>query len=194
MKREEILQALEPAMNMKVRAVDHSPGVRVVATAERVAIRPSQSARWIEFNEEGTKSLASFVNIGWPTAQLLSPDTFGRMATELIQKKSQYGLAIRDDVIQSVVKGGSHMVDTDRALATIERAIPGVDFHRALVDGTKVELEVVGEQETPVVRGDLIKAGAMIRFSPVGDITPQVQSLCAAAHLHQRRHFQYGTA
>jgi hypothetical protein len=98
------------------------------------------------------------------------------VATELLRKKDQYGLVYRDDVIQSVVKGGAHMVDADRALTTIERAIPGIDFHRALVDGTKIELEVIGEQETPVVRGDLIKAGAMVRFSPVGDITPQVQA------------------
>jgi len=176
MNREEILQRLEPAMNMKVRTVDHAPGTRVVATAERVAIRPSQSGRYMEFSEEGVKSLAGFINISWPVAEHLSPDTFGRVATELMQKKNQYGLVLRDDVIQGVVKGGSHMVDTDRALTTIERAIPQTDFHRALVDGTKVEIEVVGEQQTPVVRGDLIKAGAMVRFSPVGDIQPFVQS------------------
>ena len=194
MNREEVLQALEPALNLKVRAVDHAPGVRVTATAERVAIRPSQSGRWVEFSDEGVKSLAGFINLGWPVAQHLSPDTFGRVATELIQKAPQFGLVVRDDVIQSVVKGGSHMVDADRALATIERAVPGIDFHRAIVDGTKVELEVVGEQETPVVKGDLIKAGAMVRFSPVGRHYSPGTELCPAPHLHQRSHFQYGIA
>jgi hypothetical protein len=176
MNREEVMQKIEPAMNLRVRTVDRAAGTRVVATADRVAIRPSQSGRYIEFTEEGVQSLASFIKVVWPVAKNLTPDTFGRVATELIQKQNQFALVVRDDAVTGVINGGNHLVDTDRALATIERTIPGVDYHRALVDGTTVELEVVGEQQQPVVRGDLIRAGALVRFSPVGTVRPFVQS------------------
>lgn len=176
MNREELLQKLEPAMNMRIRAVDHALGTRVVATAERVAIRPSQSGRYMEFAEDGVKNLANFIGIGWPLAQKLTGDTFGKVATELMQKQHQYALVLKDDTVTGVIKGGSHVVDTNRALATIERVIPNVDFHRATVEGTNVELEVVGLQQATVTRGDLIRAGALVRFSPVGNTIPEVQS------------------
>lgn len=176
MQREELLTKLQPIMDLKVRQVTHGAGTRVTATMERVAIRPGQGAHFIEFNDTGIQGMAKFIGISMDITKNLKPETFGAVATDLLNKKNQYALVMKDGIVNDVMKGGAHMVDAERALTTIERTVPGTDYNRVIVDGSKVDIEVVGERRQPVVRGDLIQAGALIRFSPVGEVLPTIQS------------------
>ncbi len=176
MKREEVLTKLEPIIGLKVRQAE-SFGTRVVATAERIGIRPGRGAHFLEMDTAGAQGLSNYVGISWEMVKKLKPETFGTVASELMEKKGgDYAMVMKDGVVINFLKGGAHNVDTERALAVVDKTIPDVDYHRAVIDGHSVSLEVVGERRQPVMKGDLIQAGALIRFSPLGSIMPEIQS------------------
>ena len=128
-------------------------------------------------SEQGTRALANYIGMPRSLCQQLSPDTFGRVATELLARKERYNLLIDNgQVVDFADYRGMRNLPVERVLETIERSIPGTEFHRVNLFGYSATIEVVGEQRQPVVRGDLIRAGALVTFSPINTVRPAVQS------------------
>jgi hypothetical protein len=169
---------MEPILNTQVREVEHNPRTRVLVTPEAVTFRPGGGQRLMEMTPAGVESMAKFVGLPTPLAAKLRPETFGNVATELLDRKNRYSLVVKDGVITNVVKKGEYRtVNPERVLQTIERAIPDVEFHRCLIlDDLATSLEVIGDKRQPVRAGDLVQAGANITFSPLGTVNPLVQS------------------
>jgi len=177
MNRTEVLQQLEPITHTQVRQVEHGPRTRVVVTPDMVVLRPGSGGHLIPLNENGVKALTNYVGMPRSLCQQLSPDTFGRVATELLARKERYNLLIDNgQVIDFADYRGIRNLPVERVLETIERSIPGTEFHRVHLFGYSATVEVVGEQRQPVARGDLIRAGAMVTFSPINTVRPAVQS------------------
>ncbi len=178
MNRQEVLEQLEPLRNTQVREVEHTPRTRVVVTPDMVTLRPGGGARTLEVTKLGVESMAKFINFPQQTLDRLRPETRGLVATELLSKKGQYSLVVKDGAVVDVAKRGHYRaVNPERVLKAIEAGVPGIEYHRALVlPGSVVSLEVVGDRRQPVSRGDMIQAGANIAFSPLGLVFPSVQS------------------
>jgi len=147
-------------------------------TPDMVTFRPGGGAHTMEMTKEGVQSMAGFIGLPFNVAARLRPETFSNAATELLGGKNRYALVLKDGAVTAVTKRGEfHNVNPERVLTSIERGIPGVEFHRVLILANFVaSLEVVGERRQPVNRGDLIQAGAQITFSPMGTVNPLVQS------------------
>ena len=177
MNRQEVLEQMAPIMDLRVRDVEHGPHTRVQVTPDMVAFRPG-SGRSYEVHPDGVRSMANFVGFPAHLASELRPDTVARVATELLARKGEYAVLMKEDVITGFAKRSQmRSISPERALATIERSIRGADFHRVLLlPNHAVQLETVGERQRPVVAGDLVQAGAMVAFSPIGTIQPLVQS------------------
>jgi len=178
MNRTEVLQQLEPITRTQVRQVEHGPRTRITVTPDMVVLRPGSGGHLIPLNESGVKAMANYVGMPKSLCQRLSPDTFGRAATELLARKERYNLLIDNgQVVDFADYRGVRNLSVERVVETIERNIPGTDFHRVNILGQySAIIEVVGEQRQPVARGDLIRAGAMVTFSPINTIRPAVQS------------------
>jgi len=151
----------------------------VVVEPDQVLIRPGSGGQLIPMSENGVKALTSFVGMPQKLGQQLSPDLFGRVATELLGRKERYNLLLNDD---HVTDFGDHRgvknLPVERVLSTIERAIPHCDYHRVSVMGNNcaASLEIVGTKQEAVRRGDMVRAGAMVSFSPINMVLPTVQS------------------
>ena len=178
MDRTEVLERIEPVLDTQVRRVDHNPRTRVAITPDAVIFRPGGGARTLEMTENGVRGMARYAGIPEGMGKNLRPDTFGRVATELLERKQRYILVVKDGRVVDFAKPGEyHPLNPERVLRSIETAIPGVDYHRVLVmPENSVSLEVIGDRRQPVRRGDLIQAGANIAFSPIGTIAPLVRS------------------
>jgi len=176
--RTDVLERLEPIMHTQVRPVEHNPRTRVVVTPDMVTFRPGGGARTLEMTEGGVKSMVHFCGLPEPVAKHLRPETFGLVSTELLASKHRYSLVVKDSAVTHIARSSEyHSVNPERALRAVERAIPGIDFHRVLIlDNLVASLEVVGDRRQPVKRGDLIQAGANISFSPLGTVDPVVRS------------------
>lgn len=173
MDRTAVLEALRPMVGLRARDAD-SPVVTL--DQGRAYIRPRPRARTVEVTPLGFETLLARAHIPDLLARKLTPITLARTATEALV--GQHSLLEREGLVVDIAPAGRYrLVETERVLDAIEAAVPQADFTRALtLPGQVVQLESVGVEEKPVRRGDLVRAGALVRYSPVGTLAPTVQS------------------
>lgn len=183
MKRETVLRTIAPLVEGKLREVKDSSTTRVIVTPDMVQLRPGRGSPALEVADR--KSLMAFAGLPLGLAGKLSPETFSKALTELLQGHGQYSMVVKDDKVTSLVPyGNRRAVDPEHLLDLIEKTIPVEDYMRVMLDKQTVSLEVAGEQTMPVItpdgshtrRGDLVKAGVLVKFSPMGVSLPYVQS------------------
>jgi hypothetical protein len=173
-----VLEKLEPICHTTARQIEHNPRTRVLVEPGQVIIRPGNGGRLIPVGEEGVKALADFVGVPRNVCQNLSPDLFGRVATELLARKERYNVLMENGEVRTFSDfHGITNLPIGRVLSTIEQGIPNCDYHRVdIFDNCSTALEIVGITQEAVRRGDLVRAGAMVQFSPINTIRPLVQS------------------
>ena len=173
-----MLEAIEPLTELRVRNIEHNPRTRVMVTPEMVVFRPGSGAHSLPVAKEGVMSMAKFTGLPVEVAKQVSPGLFAALATELLERKRRYSvISDRGSIVDFGKATRAVTINPERVLRTIESTIPGTQFHRArLMSDHSVSLEVIGEERKPVVKGDLVQAGAMVAFSPIGTVQPLVQS------------------
>lgn len=178
MNRVEVLEQLEPLAHIQVRPVQHAPRTRVIVRPDMVMIRPGSGGKLVPLNEQGVKAMANFVGMPQTICRQLSPDTFGRVATELLSRKERYNLLMDNGEVGNFAEyRGVRTLSIERVITTIEKAIPKADFHRVvMLENYSTMIEIAGEKRQPIARGDMVRAGALVTFSPIGTIAPFVQS------------------
>ena len=178
MNKVQVLERMEPILNTQVRIMEHNPRTRVVVTPDMVTLRPGSGQRHLEMTKGGAQSMADFVGLPRNLAAKLHPNTFGAVATELLARKQRYALMIKEGAVTAMGKPTEYRsLSPARVLSAIEGGIKGIEYHRVLIlENFVVCLELIGERREPVVRGDLIQAGAQVSFSPIGTVDPIVQS------------------
>lgn len=178
MNKDEVMEQLNPILHTEVRHVQHTPRTRVIVNPDMVLLRPGSGGRLVPLDEDGVKAMTNFIGLPSGVIRKLTSDTFGRAATELLARKGRYNLLLDGGQVRDFADyQGVRQIQAERLLTTIEKSIPGTEFHRVtIMENYSAMIEVVGERRQPVVRGDLIRAGAMVTFSPIGTIQPLVQS------------------
>ena len=178
MNRTEVLEKLEPISHTTARSVEHTPRTRVLVQPGQVVIRPSSGGQLVPLSENGVKAMTNFVGLPRSVCQELSPDLFGRIVTELLSRKERYNLLLDDGQVQNFGEyRGVRNLPVERVLSTIEQSVPHCDYHRvSILANYSAMLEIVGTKQEAVSRGDLVRAGAMVSFSPINTIMPSVQS------------------
>ncbi len=178
MNTEQAIKQLTPIMDVAVREVEHNVNTRVVLQPDAVIFRPGNKGHTLTIGEAGMKAMSAFAGIPIGMKSDLAPDTYGHVATELLAKKEKYAVLVKDHTVVDFVKAGTlHPLNPERVLRTIEGTAQGVDFNKVVLYPSKVVgLEVVGVEEKPVVRGDMIRAGARVEFSPLGLTPPMVET------------------
>lgn len=177
MNRQKALEMLEPITRATVRSVEHTSRGRVTVGTESVSLRPG-SGRAYDLAPDGTSKLLGFAGVPATVAKALRPNTLGQVLTECLARKEHYALVLEEGRITDFLKYGErHSIPAERALATIERTVPQADFQRVMLLPNHIaSVEVVGIEERAVRPGDLIRAGTMVAFSPIGTVNPFVQS------------------
>lgn len=178
MKRAEVLEKLESICHTTARQMEHTPQTRVLVEPGQVTIRPGNGGHLVPFSENGVKALTNFVGLPHKVCQVLSPDLFGKVATELLGRKERYNLLLDGGQVQNFVDyRGVRNLPVERVLSAIEQAMPECDYHRvSILDHYSASLEIVGPRQEAVRRGDIVQAGALVNFSPINIIKPLVQS------------------
>jgi hypothetical protein len=179
MNRAEVLERAGPLVEGEVRNVRESDGAKVVAGADMVSLRPRRGVRAIELTPEGVRNMVSFVGLSLKIARELSHNTFSQLLSELMANSGKYSLIVKDDRVVNIIPYSAQtMINPERLLITIEKTIPVRDYHRLTIldKSPVVSLEIVGQKTQPVVRGDLVRAGVKVDFSPMGIMRPVVQS------------------
>ena len=177
MKKLEVMEKISPLMGLNFREVQHEAHTRVQVGVEEVVFRPGNGGHSLPLSPEGQVGLAHFAGFNENYFKNLSNQTLGQVATELLLSKEKYGILVKDGhIVDFTAPKRYHNVPPEKVLNVIEHAIPDVEYSRALVDRESIHLEVVGQDELPVLKGDNVRAGALIKWSPIGTMKPIVQS------------------
>jgi len=177
MKKVAVMEKISPLMGLNFKEVTHENHTRVQVGVEEVVFRPGNGGHSLPLSEDGMTGLASFAGFSGAFFKTLSNDTLGKVATELLLHKEKYGILIKDgQIVDFTSPKHYHNIPAEKVLNTIEKVIPDVEYNRALVDRETVHLEVTGPDELLMLKGDNVRAGALIRWSPIGITLPSVQS------------------
>lgn len=171
------MEQIAPLCNRRVKKVEHSSHTKVVVSPENVTLRVGRG-NLLNLTKEGLKSLETFTGVPKAFEKALSADSFGRLATELLDRKETYDVITLENEVVGFDKHMPHRcLDAERVLKAIESGITGdVEYHKAHLMGNTVKLEILGADQKPVIKNDLVRAGAFIKFSPIGEVQPTVQS------------------
>lgn len=178
MNRVELLEKIAPALDIEARNIEHTTRTKLDVKPEMVTFRPGNGGRVLEVEHEALPSLAATAGITTTMLDKLRPETLNRVTNELLESRGRYGVLLKENKIVAFQKATEfHPLKTTKVLDHIERAIPQAEYHRALVlPDRSLSIEVVGERRQPVQVGDLVQAGALVTFSPLGIIEPMIQS------------------
>lgn len=177
MEKEEVLKQLRPLTGVTVRTIEHQPKTKIVVQPDQVILRPGSGGHLVPLEKDGVKSLANFIGMPQSLGKEISPGLFGQVATEILSRRERYSVLIDKGAIIDFAKPSPACnLSTERLINTIERAIPGANYHKVTTQGYAATIEIVGEKREPVRKGDLIRAGALVNFSPIGTSMPSVQS------------------
>src|SRR4030042_1749739 len=148
MHKDDVLQRLEPIMKTQVRTIEHCHQTRINVTPEMVEIRPGNRQHALTLSKEGITSLVRYIGVPDNVTRKLRLQTFGAVATELLYRKGQYTLMIKDGYVTGVTNPNEYRgLNPTRVLAAIERGVRGIDYHRVLIlDNYVVSLELIGEK------------------------------------------------
>ena len=172
----ELMTNLHEITGLQVRTVSDQATVALAPAKQVMALRDGLD----EFVVEGDAYLNALKYVGFSKAMAnrLSAQTASMVATELIQNKGRSTALIRDGQLLSVVsKGRYKALPVDTVVETVESVLGEVDYHRALViPPYGARLEIVGQREHEVVKGDIVRAGVVIDFNPIGLTNPMVST------------------
>lgn len=179
MKENEVLDHIKSVNNVSVKQVAKDPATKIIVTPDMVTMRPRRGARLLEVDrDEGVRDLFKFLHCPPDLMGKVSPDTSRRVLNDLIDTKEQFELIMRDGKIigfRAVHRG--HNMPCERVLDSIDKVIEKADYNKAMVLANQaVDLEIVGIDKKAVSKGDIIRAGARVMFSPLGGVNPTVQS------------------
>lgn len=178
MNKAEVMEKIQPLVQGTLRHVRDPRNTKVLVADNMVTLRTAKGATLLQVAPEGAKAMVSYAGIPLNIAKMLSPGTFGQVLSQVLDQKGSYSLVMKEDaVIDLLPYGAQTYVPPERLLSVIEKAIPVQDFNRVDILPNRVaSIEVVGEKHAPVARGDLVRAGVKVNFSPMGTISPSVQS------------------
>ncbi len=173
-----VLERIQPLLNYDVKNIEHTPRTRVLIEPDAVILRPGDGRRALTLAPEGVRAMAKFAGFPAGLGEMLSPDTFSRVATELLERKQHYSVTIKEHQVVAFGKRASERhLDPQRILRTIETAIKVEDYNRVmLLENNAAVIDVVGDRRQPVRVGEMVQGGASISFSPIGTLEPLVQS------------------
>lgn len=175
MDRTAVLDQLAPLAALKPQNVTHT-AVRLTTNGEEAEIRIGRKD--LPFSPEGVRQLLTFAGVAPKLAKALQQNTLSAVMGEMLGHKGQYMILQDGDQIVGVQDAGPiKTLAPERVLRAVEAGIKTpVDYARVLVDDGIVQLETVGEKQHAVLPGDIIRAGTLTRFSPMGIANPTVRA------------------
>lgn len=201
----QVLEKVEPLTKLKGEVIEGDFKVLWSADDGAVELRPGRGKRAIPFNPDSLERLFNHANINKNLRERISTQTLMQAVSESLANAQQdKGLSIltRDGMIEDIGPGQEfRSIPPERVLRKITKGLGGeVDFSRVLtLPNHTIRVETLGMEQKAVVENDIIRAGTMTQFSPLGITIPAVQSfnlrqwcLNGATTMDIVRDFQYG--
>ena len=161
---------------VRLQRVTDPSRARVLVAEDGMAIRQG-AGRSQPLMADAIPRLYNFIGLPKKVAERLQTRTLERTATDLLTSMPSFSITTLEGQVTDLVLADKPALPVERVVREAEKVVQGMDFHRVnVLPNHEVRIECVGTQERPVHKGDLIRAGALLHFSPLGTIEPVVQS------------------
>jgi len=177
------MEKLEPLTKTTVKGIEHGPNTRIVfglparEDEPEVTLRPGSGARSLTVGAAGLTAMAKFAGFPAKLPTVLTPDTMGKVATELLASKKQYNAIVRDAQVVDFVRHAHHPVNTQRLLILMEKVMGETEFQRVMILGEhRAIIDASGPKEDAVAVGDLVRAGVTVNYDHYGAVAPSVEA------------------
>ena len=171
-----IMEALGDVQDLEVEKISKEATVELDPTNKVMVVH--DGARMWSVGEESYRSVMQYFGVSGSLVKRLSSGTASSVATEIMQSKGRASAIVRGlEMVGLAPKGRYKPLPVSTVLETIDEAVGGLEWSRAMVlPRYRVRLEMLGEAEAEVAKGDLVRAGVMVDFSPIGLSDPLVQT------------------
>lgn len=179
MNREELMAQLEPMSGLRVRDIPHDARIKVAVAEKKDAMSfHVGGGKPITVSQDMVGRMLKFAGVPGSMAESLRPNTLGQAVTECLAHKRAYSLILDGSTMTDIVPYHERKaMPTERVVNLLERVVAEPNYHRLnMLQNHTVNLEIVGADEKPVSRGDLVRAGISLTFSPIGVVAPEVES------------------
>jgi len=133
----------------------------------------------LELTEKTVTQLVDYLRIPAHIRDGITMETLEVIMQELLPQSAPFTIIYRGKKAEQITREEAkyHRVVPERLIAVIDEKIPEAAVQRIVVGEDWAKLEVVSEcNDAPVVVGDVVRAGVMVNFSPIGTVKPTVQS------------------
>lgn len=181
MDRTQVLERLEPMTQLKGRVVEGDFKISYSQPDGTFAVRPGKSCKTQLVEPSSIESLLRFAGVGADLSKRLTMTSLGNVVDESIRAREQGAFSIlsRDNTVVDIGPASEFKtIAPERVLKKIEAGIrEDVQYHNVLMlPNHTVRIETLGVQERAVAVDDLVRAGTMTQFSPLGTTLPMVQA------------------
>lgn len=178
MDRVAVLERVGPLVDGQIRHINDTHGTRVSVSGDTISLRPRRGAQLLDVAPEGAKAMVNLAGMPLKMAQNLSQGTFSSVLGELLEHVGSYSMVTKDNRIVDMIPYSTRpAINTERLLDVIEKTVPLFDYNQVdILPNRVVSIEVIGEKTQPVAKGEMVRAGVKVMFSPMGTIVPVVQS------------------
>lgn len=167
---------LQDLRDLRVETLSEDATLSVVPAEQFMIVRDGTDQYML--NGAVYANTLKYIGMAKSMATRLKSSTASAVATELMQSKGRATALLRDTELMAIVpKGRYKSLPVDVVLDTIEETLGDVECNRVTLGSRYgARLELLGEREHEVIKGDLVQSGVMIDFNPVGLTDPIVQS------------------
>jgi len=173
----EVIEKVRPVLDLDTYVVKPGTNTSLVLDPGQAILRHNGDETRL-----GNEVIGKFMRrlgISAKLGEMLSRKTLEAVASDLLVQAEPFVVVTQEDVGVGIVDSvNCRPVDIEELLVVIDAEAPEAIAQRVIVDpiSMAVSIEVVTEKLEPVVKDDLVQAGALIRFSPIGTIQPLVQA------------------
>ena len=176
MNKDQLLEVLDPVVDLNVSTMPETSRVSLTGNGN---LYISTDGNTFPLVEGGRRDLLKHIGVTEKLARRLSSNTASQVLTELYQDGGATSALMHSgNVVGFAPKGRYKAVPVSDVVDSIVDAL-GVDteYNRAMVlPNHDVRIEVVGADKEEVFKGDVIRSGVCVQWSPVGLTNPLVQS------------------
>lgn len=178
MNAEQLLKTLKPEGALDPQVLKVGKRTKLLLRDEGLALRHGNDAR--PLTERGQDTLLATLALPKGLARRLPDDLGLKVANHLLSKKERLTIIGDGATIQEVLPAPKHVaMDPERVMRELTGVVGHeVDFEGAATDRHEHLIYAVGAREVPVVRGDMIRAGVHVAYSPMGVVGPSAQAYC----------------
>jgi len=172
--KEEVLTRLAPVLDLSSKVFDTS-NMKLVVSRPDMEIH-SGKGKALPIPKSAQTNLYSYLGLSTKVGESLSEKTLATVAGELMAPKGHIQVITKQGEVVDFTEANRPAMDPHRVLSVVQRTISAPEYDNVFLMDSNVVLDVVGHQEKAVARGDMVRAGTTITFSPTGVHIPEVRT------------------